>query len=55
MTRYQQKSFTVPASSGTAATCEAHGHAMPDQRGRCIRCGEPVPAPETTNGEREIL
>lgn len=22
-----------------AAVCDTHGHAMPDQHGRCVRCG----------------
>lgn len=41
--KYEQKSFTVPASGGSAAVCaEARTHAMPDKKGNCIRCGEPV-------------
>ena len=37
---YKKPSFQVPATNG-GGSCEK-GHAMPDQRGRCIRCGEKV-------------
>lgn len=37
--KYEQKSFTVPASAGNADYCVEHGHTMPDVKGRCIRCG----------------
>lgn len=40
--KYTQKSFTVPASAGTAAYCAEHGHTMPDVRGKCVRCGAPT-------------
>lgn len=41
---YKKPSFTVPAS-GVSTLCESSGqHAMPDQRGKCIRCGEKVRA-----------
>jgi len=45
--KYTAPSFTVPASAGSADYCDAHGHAMPDARGRCIRCGAPLPDAES--------
>lgn len=44
-----------PTDKTHALTCEQAGHTMPDARGRCFRCGEPVTPPETTTGDREIL
>jgi hypothetical protein len=35
---YRKKSFSVPATNG-GGSCE-QGHAMPDRKGKCIRCGE---------------
>jgi len=35
----QGKSFSVPASAGKLETCVRDGHAMPDVKGRCLRCG----------------
>lgn len=40
--KYEQKSFTVPASAGNATYCAEHGHTLPDVRGKCLRCGEKV-------------
>lgn len=40
--RFQQKSFSVPASAGKLETCVRDGHAMPDAKGRCLRCGGKV-------------
>ncbi len=42
--KYTAKSFTVPASAGSAATCERWGHTMPDVHGKCVRCGEAIKA-----------
>lgn len=39
---YQKKSFTVPASAGKLETCVREGHAMPDTKGRCVRCGAKI-------------
>lgn len=55
MTRYTERTFTLPASGGQLATCLEHGHAMRDRWGKCVRCGELLPPPETTDGTREIL
>jgi hypothetical protein len=41
--KYEAKSFSVPASAGDATICAEKGHAMPDRKGKCIRCGEQVP------------
>lgn len=38
MTRFMEKSFTVPASAGSKDYCLEHGHTMPDSKGRCLRC-----------------
>lgn len=40
MTLFERKSFTVPASAGSASYCAEHGHTLPDQRGKCLRCGD---------------
>lgn len=40
--RFAEKSFTVPASAGTASYCAAHGHTEPDAKGKCLRCGVKV-------------
>jgi hypothetical protein len=42
---YKRKSFTVPASAGTADTCAQVGHCGPDARGRCLRCSEKMTPP----------
>lgn len=46
MTKYQQRSFTVPAVGGNVARattyCAEHGHTMPDVRGKCLRCAAKV-------------
>lgn len=39
---HTRKSFTVPASAGSKATCEKDGHAWADTKGRCIRCGTQI-------------
>lgn len=46
----QGKSFTVPASGGSAKTCGEVGHAMPDAKGRCLRCGARVRYVEYVQG-----
>lgn len=40
--RFQQKSFSVPASAGKLETCVREGHAFADKRGRCVRCGAKI-------------
>lgn len=40
--KYEQKSFTVPASGGNATYCAEHGHTLPDARGKCLRCAANV-------------
>lgn len=40
--RFQQKSFSVPASAGKLETCVREGHAWADKRGRCVRCGSKI-------------
>lgn len=43
--KYQQPRFTLPATEGTSTLCESSGqHAMPDRKGKCIRCGEKMDA-----------
>ena len=38
---YKKPSFTLPATEGVSTLCESSGqHAMPDKKGKCIRCGE---------------
>lgn len=37
--RFQEKSFSVPASAGKLETCVRDGHTEADRRGRCLRCG----------------
>lgn len=36
--KYQEKSFTVPASAGSRDYCAEHGHTEPCSRGTCLRC-----------------
>ena len=48
MTLYNNRSFTVAPSGSydqAHAMCRQHGHMEPDQRGKCLRCGERVPTP----------
>ena len=45
MTLYNNRSFTVAPSGSydqAHAMCRQHGHMEPDQRGKCLRCGERV-------------
>lgn len=35
---YKRKSFSVPATNGDGDCSQ--GHAMPDSKGKCVRCGE---------------
>ena len=37
---YKKPSFSVPATEGKGDCSQ--GHAMPDRKGKCIRCGGPV-------------
>lgn len=37
---YKKQRFSVPATN-QAGDCST-GHAMPDTKGKCIRCGEPT-------------
>lgn len=40
MTRFAEKSFTLPASAGNATICESvRQHCGPDAKGKCLRCG----------------
>ena len=41
-TRFQEKSFSVPASAGTKDTCAKDGHTWADRKGKCVRCGEKI-------------
>lgn len=44
---YKKPSFSVPATEGKGTLCESSGqHAMPDTRGKCIRCGDLIDAPK---------
>lgn len=47
--KYQQKSFTVPASAGSREYCLQHGHTLPDVKGRCLRCGSKVRAADVVD------
>lgn len=38
MTRYADKSFSVPVSPGVRV-CPPEGHAFADRKGKCVRCG----------------
>jgi hypothetical protein len=51
--KYQQKSFTVPASAGKPEYCIEHGHTMPDAKGRCLRCGSRTTVEAFTRRLRE--
>lgn len=42
--KYQAKSFTVAASAGSKAQCDAEGHPWADSKGKCIRCGHRIRA-----------
>lgn len=44
--KYEQPSFSVPGSAGSATYCAEHGHTLPDARGKCLRCSAKVRAAE---------
>lgn len=50
--QYTKPSFSVPASAGSGATCRTQGHAMPDIRGKCVRCGEKVRVVDASTDHR---
>lgn len=53
--KYQQKSFTVPASGN--GTCDDEtGHMEPDRRGKCLRCGAQIESPtlQPTTAEHDM-
>ena len=43
--KYQGKRFSVPSASRPVEGCE---HGWRDTRGKCVMCGEPIPAPTTS-------
>jgi hypothetical protein len=50
--KYQQPRFQLPATEGKGDCSQ--GHAMPDQKGKCIRCGEKVQTVAVERGERIV-
>lgn len=54
MTLFNHKTFTVPASGGNAKTCQEQGHAFPDIKGKCVRCGEKVRYAVTPEGQAAL-
>ena len=53
--KYRQKSFSVPGSAGSKATCDQHGHTDPDVRGKCLRCSAKVRFAITPKGREALM
>lgn len=47
--QYQNKTFSVPASSGDKTICGKVGHAWADKKGKCVRCGTQIRNPQGFN------